>query len=156
MTTAHADEDGMKALAAAIAANPAAAECARRLAAPGAEQIVVNVYTSREGEMITRAVLKGDWDGLLAEATWSQAYFRSHPGASALTYGDVINRRILARDAWHGRHAELQREIERRLEGEGYPSTWQFVWSEIQRMPVNDLVPFLQLNPPASSRLNPS
>jgi len=152
MTTSNADADRLKDLAARIEADPCAAEAVRRWTTPGGEHISVTVYTSREGERITRAVRKGDRDGLLAEAVWAETYFQSHPGSSALTYGDIIHRRQLAKDALQGRNDGLRSEVRQRLDAAGSPAIWSHVWPVVQRMSINDLLPFVRLNPPMTDR----
>ena len=146
--TANADQDRLQAFAAALAANPSAAAFIRRLVTPGAEEIVVHLYTSRDGARVLRACRKGDMAAYVDEASWSSNFFREHPCSSAVTFGEVINRKELAKDAWNGRNDDLRRAVDRRLDDAASPRSWQFFWPVIERMAVNDLMPFLQITPP--------
>lgn len=144
---AEANQQRDNRLIAAVAADPALAAYLQRQFAPGAEPVVVNVYTTRDGQIIQHLCGRNDMDGMVAEATWASAFYRDHPGTSCLTFGEVINRREIAKAAWSGANASLQRVVFRKLDNHHMAYCWRFFTGVIDHMPLADLAPHLSLQP---------
>lgn len=126
-------------------ANPTVMALVGQLLEPGAEEIVIHAYTTRDGQKERHLVSKGDMPALIAEAHWSSAFFREHPGASAQTSGAIINRREIAQEAWRGDNEGLREAVFRHLDSHNMSYRWPFFQNVVATMPLADLGQHLDL-----------